>query len=265
MAAHWGALLVLRVGLPLLQPGLAGPEAEAFLREADVVGSDDIPIGVTRPDRLELTDGTVTLRASWKTLDEMKRGITRLADGTAEANFTDSFKYDVAAYELDKLLGLGIVPPTVERRIKGDRGAVVLWIENAMTDFDRRQKNLSAPDMVRWNQQYSTLMLFRNLIYDIDYKNARNNLIDAEWRLWAIDSTRAFRTKKELLPDYPVDMYSRAVLARLEALDLDMLKEHLGDWIGEDRMKALLDRRDLLLKRAADLVAERGEAAVLFP
>ena len=68
-----------------------------------------------QPGPAGATDGNVTVSASWKTVDIQKRGITRLGDGTIERNFSDSYKYEIAACELDKLIGVGLVPPTVER------------------------------------------------------------------------------------------------------------------------------------------------------
>ena len=93
---------------------------------------------------------------------------------------------------------------------------------------------------------------------------ACNTLIDPDWRLWAIDSSRSFRTKKDFVDD-TLDHFSRAVLANLRALDFDTLKEHLGDYVDDGRIKAILARRDLIVEPAAELAAERGEGAVLVP
>ena len=41
--------------------------------------------------------------------------------------YWESYKSEIAAYELDKLLGLGMIPPTVEKRVKGELGAAVMW------------------------------------------------------------------------------------------------------------------------------------------
>lgn len=245
----------------------AGSDAvglEGFLRTAEIVGKENIPVGVTRPQKLELTDGQVTRSASWKTVDERRRGITRLRDGTTDVNFRDSYGFEIAAYELDKLIGTNLVPPTVERTWRGETGAIQLWIDDAMTDMDRREKNVPVPDALKWNRQFYNIQLFRCLTYDIDYKNARNTLIDPDWKLWAIDSSRSFRVKKDILDD-SLTHFSRAVLAKLEALDKDVLKERLGKWISGSQIDAILARRDLIVERAAQLVAERGEGAVLVP
>ena len=46
--------------------------------------------------------------------------------------FWMSYKAEVATYELDKLLKLEMVAPTVEREFKGVRGAMVLWVEKVV-------------------------------------------------------------------------------------------------------------------------------------
>ena len=239
-------------------------ELEEFLRTAEVVAHEDIGVGVTRPVRLELSDGRLTRSASWKTVDERRRGIIRLADGSTDVNFRDSYEFEIAAYELDKLIGTQLVPPTVERSWRGDTGAVQMWIDGARTDFDRREQNLQIPDVLRWNRQFYNIQLFRCLTYDIDYKNARNTLIDPDWKLWAIDSSRSFRTKKDLVDD-TLEHFSREVLANLRKLDFDTLKQQLGEWIGDNRIRAILARRDVIVERADKLVGERGEGAVLVP
>jgi len=239
-------------------------EVEDFLRTAEIVDRENIPVGVTRPLKLQLTDGRMTRSASWKTIDERRSGITRLADGTTDVNFRDSWAFEVAAYELDKLIGTHLVPPTVERRWRGEQGAMQLWIDDAITDYDRLERKLAVPNPLAWVRQVYNVRLFRCLTSDIDFRNARNTLTDPDGKVWAIDSSRAFRLHEELV-DESLSNFSSGVLARLEALDFDTLKAHLGKLLSEDQIQAILARRDLILARARQLVAEKGEAAVLVP
>ena len=87
------ASVVLAGALPS-QDGLVltGPEAETFLREAKVEHREDIGIGVTKPQKLTLSDGTTTGQAAWKTVDIFRRGLTRVTDGQVERDFRDSLQ-----------------------------------------------------------------------------------------------------------------------------------------------------------------------------
>jgi hypothetical protein len=235
--ALFGALISPRAGG---EPPLAGAAAEEFLRTARVTHTEEVGSGVTRPQRLTLSDGERTVRAVWKTIDEYAP-VKDFRDGRpVELGFRDSWKHEIAAYQLDKLLELGLVPPTVARRVRGIDGAIQLWLENAMTETDRRDRGLKAPDTVAWNRQIYTVRLLRQLTHDTDFNNTGNLLVDADFRIWAIDHS----------------------LRRLTAAELEA---GLGDWLTKGQRAALLTRRDLIVKRADRLIAERGPEAVLLP
>ena len=156
-------------GLPLV-----GEDAETFLRTARVLDRTPIGTGITRPDRVTLTDGKRTHRGVWKTINERRMGLQRLDRGGYEFDFRDSWKSEVAAYELDKLIGLGLVPPTVERRVAGRTGSLQMWVEAAMTEDDRKRRGLEAPDAAAWNAQMHKVRLLHQLTYNTDYRNVRN-------------------------------------------------------------------------------------------
>ena len=247
-------------GLPLI-----GEEAEAFLRTAHVVARTPIGKGITRPTRLTLTDGSKTHRAVWKTINDRRMGLQRIEGGGYEFDFRDSWKSEVAAYELDKLLGLGLVPPTVERRIAGRTGSLQLWVEAAMTEDERKRKGLEAPDAAAWNAQMHKVRLLHQLTYNTDYRNVRNVLVDPKFRVYAVDSSRAFRIQEELLTPEDLVGFSRAVLERLRALDRPTLEARLGAWLEGRQIDGLLARRDRILALVKERIAEKGEEAVLYP
>ena len=130
-------------GLPL-----EGKEAEEFLRTAKVLSVETFKTtAITRPKKIELSDGKRTAHALFKTVDEYDP-LKRFADGGVELQFTDSFEYEIAAYELDKLLGLGVVPPAIRRRINREVGSLSLWVEGAMTEWERlKVKDIHPPDL----------------------------------------------------------------------------------------------------------------------
>ena len=256
---------VILAGAPPSQDGLllTGLEAETFLREAKVEGSEDIGIGVTKPQKLTLSDGTTTCAAAWKTVDIFRRGLTRVTGGQVERDFRDSYKFEIAAYELDKLLGLGFVPPTVERKIRGETGSLQLWVHGTITEWDRQQENIPITSPKAYVEGMLTLRLFHQLTHNIDYKNVRNVLI-GDGQVWAIDHSRAFRNSKKLIEELKLERFSRSVLEALRGLTMEALREPLGKWLAKRQLEAMLARRDLIAERADELIAERGEEAVLF-
>jgi hypothetical protein len=244
---------------------LQGAEAENFLQTAKIVSVKNFKTkGVTRPEQVVLTDGELTLKAVFKTVDEYE-SIKHFAGGETELQFTDSYKYEIAAYELDKLLDLGIVPPAVKRRINRYGGSLSLWVEGAMTEWERiTVKKVHDPDTVAWNNRMYTVRLFLQLIYDTDYNNINNLLVTPDWKIYKIDSSRAFRNHKELRREESLARFSRPVLERLRALTREDLDEHLSKWLSKLQRESLWVRRNLILELADRRVAEEGETVALY-
>ncbi len=254
------ALAATPVGLPL-----EGEAAEHFLANAEIVNLEYFETqGVTRPRRATLSDGQVTARAVFKVVD---KHVARATDnrGRPVIGLKDSYKHEIAAYELDKLLGFGIVPPCVERRIGGEIGALCLWVEEAVTEWDRRNLlELEPPDPQGWNNQMYAIRLFHQLTWDTDYNNINNLLVDRNWRLYKIDSSRAFRRDKRLRREASLQRFSRPLLEALRNLRREDVDSRLGPWLDQRQIDGLMARRDEILDTAERLVAERGELAVLY-
>ena len=68
----------------------------------------------------------------------------------------DSFRGNIAAFHVDRVLGLGMVPVAVERSIDGRRGALSWWVDDAMTELERRAAGVEAPDPIAWQRQIHT-------------------------------------------------------------------------------------------------------------
>jgi len=244
--------------------GLEGEAACQFLRTAQVTKLTMLGTGVTRPVRVTLTDGVRTLRGIWKTVDEHERGLMRMESGGFEVDFRDSWKHEIAAYELSRLLGLDLVPPTVERELGGRHGSLQMWVEHAMTEKERLEKALNPVHPPRWAQQIHCIRLFHQLTYNTDFRNVENVLLDSSFRVYLIDSSRAFRIQKDLLAPDDLQCFSRRVLDRLRQLDRPTLEEHLGRWLDGLQIEALLARRDRILAIVDQRVARHGQGQVLF-
>jgi hypothetical protein len=179
-------------GRPL--PFTSHEELEEFLRTADIVSSEDIGTGVTLPKKLLLEKGGVRAHAIFKDVDERTPGVSRIK-GLTVTNWRDYHLYDCAAYQLDRMLGMNHVPPSVPRTVGNKDGTVTLWIEHTIMDVDRRERGLEPPSTIRWHQQQKMMFVFDALVGNAD-ANLSNVLIDRNWKLWFIDHTRSFVTAR---------------------------------------------------------------------
>ena len=253
------------VEAPIPALALTGEAAEAFLREAEILGLKKYENeGITKPRKATLTDGTLTLHAVFKDVDTLDLK-WETPDGRVFLHVTDSYKHEIAMYELDKLLGLDIVPPTVERQIGREVGSLQLWVDGSMREWERKNiRKVTPPDMEAWNNQVSTIKVYLQLIWDTDFNNISNLLVDESWRLWKIDASRAFYIDRKLRREDSLNRFSRKLLAALENLDRDELEKTLKPWLSPRQIKTLWQRRARVLELADERVAEFGEGPVLY-
>jgi hypothetical protein len=244
---------------------LTRAQMEEFLRTAKVVGAKKTSKGITQPWRLTLTNGTLTHDAAFQSIDQQRRMQTFSKGKTPELNFVDSWRFNVAAYRLAGLLGIGdMIPPTVERQWNSKQGALTWWANVLMDEEQRRKNAVKPPDPESWNRQNLTMRVFTELVYDTD-RNLGNILITPEWKLVMIDFTRAFRSWNETrAPVATLRRVDRQFLAAMRALTEDALENEVNDYLTGFETRALLKRRDLIVRHFDDLVAKLGENVVLY-
>jgi hypothetical protein len=258
-------LAALAAGQSAQEPVLTVEQMRTFLLNAKIIRSQRTAKGITAPYRLTLTDGKLTHDAGFQSIDEEKDS-TKFADGTIEVNFVDSYHYDIAAYELAVLLGLGdMMPVTVERSWNGNRGALSWWLPVALDEQTREVKQILPPDPDAWNRQMCKKNIFAELVCDTD-PNSTNLLISADWHIWMIDFSRAFRMAKTLRHPKNIEeaMCSRELLEHLRALAQPDVQRVVGKHLAGYEIDALMARRDKLVALIDDMVRRKGEAAVLF-
>lgn len=236
-------------------------QQEAFLKKAKIVRTRGAGKGVTGTLRATLTDGTITHDASIQTIDQSMREF-RSNRGT-ELNFVDSWRYNVAAYRIDRLLALNMTPPSVERNHDGKPGAFTWWVDDVLMDEGQRLKEkTSAPDSMAWNQQMWHVRLFDQLIANVD-RNLGNLLIDKTWTVWMIDHSRAFRLGDKVKSAANLTRIDRQVLQRLKALDQPTLKAATNNYLTGPEIRSLLARRDEIVahfdKLGPDAVFDRPQ------
>lgn len=229
-------------------------EFEELLKTSPIARIADIPVGVTKPRRVFFAPGGPISSAVCKNLKPGR-----------QSGYWESYKSEIAAYEVDKLLGLEMVPVTVERRIEGNLVSVQLWVEDCKWLKQRKEAGQSPPDAGRWNRQVHRQRVFDNLIGNID-RNEGNLLVDPDWNLILIDHSRAFTDTMTMPFAAQMKRIDRPVFERLKALDLPTLKERIGSLVlGEGWLKALLKRRDRIVRHFEDLAVSEGEDEVFIP
>lgn len=245
-------------------PPYQGEAAEQFLSRARIARVRSVGDGVTLPRRATLErDGTVQ-DAALKDIDFIRPGVTQLDDGAVIFNMEDNWRFEVAAYRIDRLIGLGLVPATVEREYRGKPGSLQWWVESEWSEADRRQNDIQPPDPERWEREQLRMRLFDNLLFNWD-RHANNILVTKDFELRLIDHSRAFLAYDELRRPEELTRFSRSLLTGLERLNRDNLRREVGRYLETSKIDALLARRDLILELARTRVQERGEAATLYP
>jgi hypothetical protein len=246
-----------------VKPNLTEDEIRQFLLTAEVVRAKQTSSGITRPYRLTLSDGEITHDACFQSIDDFK-SVEVLTTGT-EINFRDSYHFNIATYELAKLLGLDhMMPVTVERKYKGKRGSLSWWIDNLMMDErDRLEKKIHPPDVDAWNKQMYRKWVFCQLVCDTD-PNLTNLLIDNNWKIYMIDFSRAFRLHKDLRHPEEVDHCDRNLLEKLRQLDQKEVELKTKKHLQKGEIKALMKRRDKIIERIEELISQKGEDAILY-
>ncbi len=226
-------------------------EFEEYLERAEVVDLQEIGVGVTNPWKAALAPGGPIDTFAWKPI----------RPGRYHGHY-ESYKSEVAAYRLDKLLGLGMVPVTVERQVGRSMGAACMWV--APTQSFRELGGPPTPPGEHaeyWNIQLIRAKMFDNLINNED-PNLGNWLVDPAWNLILIDHSRAFGTDTQLV--HPLTRVDRELWERFERLDEEELTATLGVLLNRPRIRGILKRRDRMAKAIEKLVQEQGESAVLL-
>jgi hypothetical protein len=225
-------------------------EIEEFIRTAPPVKMTDVPIGVAKPKRAYFAPNSPVESINWKKIPPGNHG-----------GHWDSYKGDIAGYELDKLLEMNMVPPTVERRLEGDLGAAILWVKPTRMFKDMQADIPKVPNPAAWDKEVIRMKMFDNLIHNPD-RNAGNILIDPMWNIILIDHSRAFVDNQEL--PFKLTRVDAALWEKMKALTFASLDGRLGPWLGKREINAILKRRDKMQKEIDALVAKNGEANVFL-
>ncbi|MFN3324831.1 MAG: hypothetical protein ACK5AZ_15140 [Bryobacteraceae bacterium] len=180
-----------------------------------IVGSKTLSAGTTRSQRAVLDSGHLRHDADIQTVNVRKAHFYS-SDGL-EIDHRDSYKFNIAAYELAKLLDIHTVPASVKRRVNRRPSAVTWWIDDVlMIELDRHKYGTKPPDRSAWLRQMQRVFVLDELIYNTDRN--RSNLVS---RLQRIDPH---------------------LLAKLRTLDRDTVSGRMRDYLTRSALDAQLAR-----------------------
>lgn len=235
-------------------------QRERFLATAPIVATKALGQGITHTTRVTLDDGVTKHDGHVQTIDIFQAEYK--TKEFVEKNFRDSYKYNIAAYRISKMLKLDMAPPCVYREIDGKPGSICWWVDNVQFDeLTRREKKIEPADGEDWTRQLNLVRVFDQLIDNTD-RNQGNLLIDTDWNLWMIDHSRAFRVTTVLRRPEVLKRISRQLLDSLRAMTIEQCNAQLRPYLTDDEIRTVLVRRDLLLKFFANEISEKGAEAV---
>ena len=250
-------------------------ENEEFLKTAEIVRSEPVGEGVTAPWKLYLRKDGREQKAAWKNVVTQRGGPP------------DEWRCEIAAYRLDKLLGLNMVPPAVERSFNGKPGSLSYWAENrySLLKIEESAGGIQIPAVAleQTNKMKYLCRLWDSLIGNDD-RTQQNILYTEDWRTILIDHSRAFRADGEYgtrliygvrgiktMGDgqggrRPVlfRRIPRAFLDRLKTMDATAVRAAVGPYLTKNEITAVLVRKDLILKEVEEMIARDGEDKVLY-
>ena len=161
-------------------------------------------------------------------------------------------------------IGLGMVPATIERRVQNKIGSLQWWVTSMMPEAERSKQKLEPPDKEAWERVVLKMRLFDQLIYNVD-RHSNNILVTHDFDLRLIDHSRSFRAQKALRNPEQLTRFSKSLLEGIKRLTYEELRKQTSKYLVDAQIRTVIQRRDAILELAAKLVAEKGEAAVIYP
>lgn len=232
---------------------------EDLLKTAKIIKFEDIGEGVTKPYHLFMRKDGRDIEGCWKNPKGMQYG------------FWEGWQYEIAAYEMDKLLGLNMVPPTVERVLGGKKGSLQFWLQKGRSDLTRQEENIAIPEehIDRWIKRKYLMRAFDCLIANED-RTQQNVRYTDDWRTIIIDHSRSFRSSgkftKQLIYGRKgikgvklIRQLPREFVAKIRELDFAKIKKAVGPYLKDKEVKAVLKRKELLLREIEAMIRESGE------
>ena len=227
-------------------------QLEQLMRDGEIISSELIGTGISKPKRLVIRYGEHEEDAAFKAQDTHPGLESRKSYIPRRHDESDRYQYDPAAYHLDRMIDLQMVPVSVLRTVDGEEGTLGIWVHKAINERDRLEQNVEFGGYCAQDEQYRLRFLFDTLIYNED-RNLTNILwTRKDFMLRFIDHTRAFTSKKRRTKQYRKVTLRLSDLfeEQLRSLNEENLSARLSPWLHPRQISAILGRRDLILREA---------------
>ncbi len=237
---------------------------QEWMRSAKVISREKVELGIAGVEKLVLEHEGIRFHAAFRSVDVTVRKAAPRGVERWTKKYRDAAIFESAAYEISELLGIGRVPPVVERSIDGQNGTVQIWMEGTQPEVVLNQEDqLLPPDVLRWKQQKQIMYVFDNLVANSD-RNQGNLLIDRSWNILFIDHTRAFKRSSWLIYRDKLKRCERQLWKSLREIDDQTLRQRLEPYLESQEITKLLIRRRTLIRYIRSLIKKNGEDEVLF-
>jgi len=202
-----------------------------------------------------LANGTVdssTTDLVGRTIVEISGGGKSIKALFAEGPRNKDLNPELAAYRLDRLIGLDMVPVTVARELDGKRGTLQFLPDNARDELYRSQAGQGGGAWCPLQRQWNSMYVFDSLIYNEGRAPTKMVYSPENWQMMLMQNDTVFGTGRGR-PKYLAEAQLTLTSTWLDALTSisdDVLTENLGDVLSKRQISALGKRRDLLLEES---------------
>jgi hypothetical protein len=214
--------------------GLSEEKLQQLLETGEIVSvqKEDLSVATPLPrTNVKISDGKYTVNAVFN--KSMSKGLYP----------------GVAAYRMDRLLDLDMVPVTVMRTVNGDEGSLQFMPGNRTHEGERSSSKRGGSATCPITEQWEAMYIFDVLIYN-ERRTRRRMVYDkSTWQLILSEHDRAFASKR----GRPIQLKNRNLTISagwknaLAELTDEVLEENLGDVLSKRRLRALKLRRDNLI------------------
>ncbi len=190
--------------------------------------------------------------AAGRTVVQLSHGQGNIAAVFLPNPRTRGFVPELAAYRLDRLLNLGMVPATVTRTVDGQAGAMQFLPTSAVDESQRAERREGSSAWCPITEQWQAMYAFDALTFNPGRLPATMLYGRSDWQLVLVGHGNAFVPRTGRPPylrntELVLSESWEDVLARLTDT---ALRQQLTDVLDRRRLNALIERRSELLREA---------------